>query len=250
VIEQSKLHVCIVRWQTLVRCYRRWCSKIWAVLLSSAFVVLGNNTQATDRPVNEQRLAAPPANSAPVNPTPQPPANPPECLSEGGGFLRAKLTGSIKAELNWSNRDMECSGATRPNGGVRMRFSHAFGKGDQRLVFLFGIPGLREGADARELPVNVTVIREGAGEFYGTRGDNKCLIDRLKQESLAGIPLRNRRYRITVSGFCTQPARAIAGEGSVLITRFDFAGRVDYSEEDSTTDERVVAGGASRPSGN
>jgi hypothetical protein len=156
--------------------------------------------------------------------------------------LRARLTGSIKAELNWNNVDTECSGATRPKGGVRMRFSHAFGKDDQRLVLVFGIPALREGVDAKALPVNVTLIREGAGQFFGTQGDDKCLIDSLHQEALAGIPKRNRRYRITASGFCTQPARAIAGDGSILITRFDFAGRVDYSEEDTTPDDRMIAG--------
>jgi hypothetical protein len=128
---------------------------------------------------------------------------------------------------------------------VRLRFSHDIGKDGHRLVLLFGIPGLKEGVDSRTMPVNLTLIREGAGEFYGTRGDDKCTIDLLHQEALAGIPLRNRRYRVIASGFCTQPARAIAGEGSILVTRFDFAGRVDYSEEDRT-DERVVSLGAGR----
>jgi hypothetical protein len=71
------------------------------------------------------------------------------------------------------------------------------------------------------------------------------MIDRLHQEALAGIPLRNRRYRVIASGFCTQPARAIAGEGSILVTRFDFAGRIDYSEEDRA-DERVVSIGTGK----
>jgi hypothetical protein len=199
---------------------------------------------AVDRPSTEQSQGAAPANSATSNiPAPLPTSSP--CLAEGGGFLKARLTGSIKAELNWSNQDTECSGATRPSGGVRLRFSHAIGKAGQRLVLLFGIPGLREGVDSRTLPVNLTLIREGAGEFYGTRGDDKCTIDRLHQEALAGIPLKNRRYRVIASGFCTQPARAISGEGSILITRFDFAGRVDYSAEDRA-DERVVSLGAGR----
>ena len=240
--EQSKLHVCIFDWQTSAPNYRTWCSKIWAVAWCSTVAVFSSTSVAADRPVNEQPSAAPPTNSAPApNAKPKPSL---ACLSEGGGFLRARLTGSINAELNWTNQDTECSGATRPKGGVRMRFSHAFGKEDQRLVLLFGIPTLREGVDSRALPVNVTLIREGAGQFFGTQGDDKCLIDRLQQEALEGmgIPKRNRRYRITASGFCTQPARAVAGEGSILITRFDFAGRIDYSEEDSAPDDRVMAG--------
>jgi hypothetical protein len=193
---------------------------------------------ATDRPAKEQTIAAAPVNSAPT--VSVAPKKSTECLTEGGGFLRARLTGSIKAELNWTNSDTECNGATRPDGGVRMRFSHVFGQDGQRLVLVFGIPTLREGVDARTMPVNLTLIREGAGQFFGTSGDDKCLIDRLHQEALAGIPKRNRRYRITVSGFCTQPARAISGEGSILVTRFDFAGRVDYSEEDNTPDDKVL----------
>jgi len=164
-----------------------------------------------------------------------------ECLQEGGGYLRARLTGGIDTELDWGNTDTECSGASRPSGGVRLRFGHAYGSEDQRLVFVFGIPGLREGHDARNLPVNITVIREGAGEFFGTQGDDKCTIDSLRQEAIAGIPLRNRRYRVIASGFCTQPARALTGGGSILITRFDFAGRVDYSEQDRTPDDLIVA---------
>lgn len=164
-----------------------------------------------------------------------------ECLPEGGGFLRARITGAIDTELDWRNADTECSGATRPSGGVRIRFGHAFGNEGQKLVFVFGIPGLREGKDARDLSVNITVIREGAGEFFGTQGDDKCTIETLRQEAIAGIPLRNRRYRVIASGFCMQPARALTGEGSILITRFDFAGRVDYSEQDRTPDDLIVA---------
>jgi hypothetical protein len=122
-----------------------------------------------------------------------------------------------------------------------MRFSHAFGSAEQRLVLVFGIPGMHEGLDARALPVNVTLIQEGTGQFFGTRGDDKCMIDRLHQEALTVIPNQKRSYRVTASGFCTQPARAVSGAGSILITRFDFAGRVDYSEEDRTPDDHVLA---------
>jgi len=167
------------------------------------------------------------------------------CLPEGGGFLRARLSGAVDADLSWNNEDTECSGATRPSGGVRIRFSHDFGKtpagGELRLVLLFGIPGLREGMPSHDLPVNLTIIREGAGEFFGTRGDDKCSIEKLEQRAIAGIPMRNRSYRVTARGFCTQPARAVTGDGVILVSRFDFTGRVDYSEEDRAPDAPVLA---------
>lgn len=163
-----------------------------------------------------------------------------QCLADGKGYFRARISGSIDSELNWPNAGLACVGGVRPNGGVRMRFSHAFGGAQQKLVFVFGIPTLREGQPARNLPVNLTVIREGAGEFYGTTGEDKCSIDELKQEAIAGIPHRNRSYRIVARGFCMQPAPALQGKGSILLTRFDFAGRIDFSEADDAAETPLM----------
>jgi hypothetical protein len=42
--------------------------------------------------------------------------------------------------------------------------------------------------------VNVTLIREGAGEFFSTQGDDKCTLDRVTQDAIVGIsaPLAHR----------------------------------------------------------
>lgn len=166
------------------------------------------------------------------------------CMADGKGFFRARISGSINAELDWGNQGMECTGATRPSGGVRVRFSHAFEGKDKQLVFLFGIPGLSEGQVARNLPVHLTVILQGAGQFYGTTGEDKCAIDEVRQEAITGIPRRNRSYRVVARGFCMQPAPAVRGTGSVLVSRFDFSGHIDFSEEDDAPDEpSVVKGG-------
>lgn len=158
------------------------------------------------------------------------------CLPDGSGSLKARLSGAVQAELVWGNDGTECTGAVRPDGGIRVRFSHKDDQEDEqhggRLVLLFGIAGLREGQSAKALPVNVTVIREGLGEFYSTQGDNKCTLDDVRQEPLVGIPHRSRSYRIIARGFCTHPARAVRGEGVILLSRFDYVGRVDFDSED------------------
>ena len=175
---------------------------------------------ATPRP--ETRQPSPPAAAS--------------CLANGKGFFRARLQGSLTADLDWGNEGTECTGALRPDGGVRLGFSRPiYGEG-QSLVLLFGIASLKEGVSARALPVNVTVIRQGTGEFYGTQGDDKCTLDEVHQDPVAGIPLRNRMYHVTARGFCIQPARSLSGDGAVLITRFDFSGRIDFSEDDTAED--------------
>lgn len=164
------------------------------------------------------------------------PVTPALCLPEGGGYLRARLSGVVKAELDWGNEGTECTGGVRPDGGIRVRFSRNDPAEGGRLVLLFGIAGLREGQAAKTLPVNVTIIREGKGEFYSTQGDNKCTLDEVKQEPIVGIPHRSRSYRITARGFCTNPARAVRGDGVILPSRFDYVGRVDFDSEDTDED--------------
>ena len=154
-----------------------------------------------------------------------------ECLPGGKGFLRARLSGAIKTELAWGN-DTDCSGAVRPDGGIRIRFQGTTASDKTRLVLVFGVAGLREGQSAQALGVNLTVVREGTGQFYSTRGDDKCTLDRVTQVPLVGIPHRTRSYRLVARGFCTEPARAVRGEGVILVSRFDFAGRVDFDTVD------------------
>jgi hypothetical protein len=203
-------------------------SKIWAGACAALLSGMPTAVLAQD--------SAPVAANAPATTN-----NPQQiCLAEGKGFLRARLSGAIRAEIDWSDATLECSGATRPRGGVRLRFSHPFGDKDQQLVLLFGIGKLREGEPARNLAVNLTVIRQGAGQFFGTQGDDSCTIDELRQEAIAGIPQRNRSYRVIARGFCIKPAPAVNGDGAVLMTRFDFAGRVDFSEEDARPDSTLA----------
>ena len=164
-----------------------------------------------------------------------------DAIEAGNGYLRARLSGALKTELNWGNDGTECTGAVRPtDGGIRMRFSRADGSG--KLVLVFGIAQLPEGRAARNLPVNVTLIREGAGEFFSTQGDDKCTLDAVTQDVIVGIPRRSRSYQVTARGFCTEPARAVRGKGAVLLSRFDYSGRVDFESQDTQSDETLTAG--------
>ena len=148
------------------------------------------------------------------------------------GFLRARLSGSASEELNWGATDLDCTGGARPdNAGVRIRFTQHVPAGTRHWIVVVGISGLKEGQRGRALPANVTLIHEGSGEFYSTQGDGKCTIDDVRQVAITGLPRKTRSYRVTARGFCTEPARSLGGPGSILVSRFDFAGRVDYESE-------------------
>lgn len=155
------------------------------------------------------------------------------CLPAQDGFITMRLRGSIEQEVRWTEPALECTGMSRPDGkGLRVRFAGAFDGGE--LAVVFAAPGLGIGHSGRSVPVNVTLL-DGAGErIYGTQGDGRCEFDAVEQRPIEGADLPGRSYRISARGFCVAPARALDGEGSVLLTRFDFAGRV-------TSDERTAA---------
>jgi hypothetical protein len=98
---------------------------------------------------------------------------------------------------------------------------------------VFGIAGVREGQPAKAVGVNLTIFLRGTSRVYGTRSDGRCTIDSLTQKLLpaAAKAAALRRYRVEARGFCTQPARAVRGEGFVLVSTFDFAGIVNYQDE-------------------
>lgn len=149
------------------------------------------------------------------------------CLPEA--FVEARLAGAIDAELRWQAADMQCDGMRRPDGkGLRVTFSGSVGA--ERLTLVFGAPRLAEGASGRAIPVNVTLIREG-GALYGTRGEDKCLLDEVRQEPLPPPAGDHgfRHWRIEAHGFCLEPARAVAGgRDAILIARFDFRGQLAW----------------------
>ncbi|HEU0225361.1 MAG TPA: hypothetical protein VFR29_08000 [Steroidobacteraceae bacterium] len=162
-----------------------------------------------------------------------PPSPPGErCLPGDAGFLSMRLRGSIEAEIDWRGSELDCTGMSRPDGrGLRLRFA---GRRDgAELAVVFAAPELPMGASARGVPVNVTLLDEGGRRIYGTQGDQRCMFDVVEQQAIEGEGIAPRSFRVSARGFCTAPARAVDGDGAVLLTRFDFAGIVTWREDDS-----------------
>jgi len=151
----------------------------------------------------------------------------PICKPASRGFLRARLQGSIDADIDWASGVPQCRGGVRPGGdGVRLLYKGKDGA-NQPLLLVIGAGPLRKGESARNVPVNLTIVREGSGQFFATQGDGKCVLDSVTQEPLPGS---ERQYLLTGRGFCTQPARSVGGQGAVLVSRFDLEAIVDYDE--------------------
>jgi hypothetical protein len=150
------------------------------------------------------------------------------CLPAGAGYLRARIRGALNVDIDWRNTDLECDGGERPDrSGIRLSFAGRLPSNGQRVRLVFGVAA-REGSAGSALPTNLTVIFEGEKRLFATLGDDKCTIDRLQQERLGDGQGPARTYRIVARGFCTEPVTALSGAERIVISRFDFAGRVAF----------------------
>jgi hypothetical protein len=173
--------------------------------------------------------------------TATPPANPLDvpaktgCLPGGNGFLRARIRGSLNLDVDLRNAELECDGAARPDGsGIRISFAGPVRSDGRRLRMVFGVAHATEGAAGNGLPTNLTVIFEGETRLFATRGDDKCTIDKLEQERVGSVGGTLRSYRVVASGFCTEPANALNDKERIVVSSFDFAGRVTYTPAPAT----------------
>lgn len=158
------------------------------------------------------------------------------CLPSGGAYLRAKIRGAVRLDVDLKGPRLSCEGGPRFDGsGIRMGFEGR--AGGRRLRMVFGINGAREGRPGRELPTNLTVIFEGERQLFATQGDGNCTVDRLRQERIEGTAgpspssagaANARAYRVEAHGFCIAPANDVGGKRRILVTTFDFAGRADF----------------------
>lgn len=147
-----------------------------------------------------------------------------ECLPDRSGYLRLRVRGARNLDIDWRDAELQCDGGPRPGqAGLRLTFARN-PSGEPRLRLVLGIAAVPGAGSSREVPANVTLIFEGEQRLYSTRGDDKCTIDELLQTPIEA-PARHA-LRVAGRGFCVAPAAAIGGRDDVLVTRFDFAGRV------------------------
>jgi hypothetical protein len=67
---------------------------------------------------------------------------------------------------------------------------------------------------------------------FATLGDDKCTVDSLTQQRVENLGAPRAVYRVVARGFCLGPASSLTQGERVFVTSFDFAGRVEFTEED------------------
>ena len=160
-----------------------------------------------------------------------PPEDPHGCLKAGNGFLRAKIRGAVNLDIDLHNGELQCEGGPRPNGsGVRVSFAGPRTSDGRRLRMVFGVGTATEGRSGHALPTNLTVIFEGEQRVFATRGQDRCTVDQLEQERLGALGGPVRTYRVLARGFCVSPATALDDRARILVSTFDFAGRVTFED--------------------
>jgi hypothetical protein len=160
------------------------------------------------------------------------------CFAAGTGYLRARMRGSVDLDLDWKNAQMECEGGPRPPGkdnksnGIRVSIGGPIRGEGRRIRLVFGIGGVDEGKDGKTLPTNVTILFEGEQRLFATMGDDKCTVDSLKQQRVENLDPAHAVYRVEAHGFCLGPATSLTQDARVLVTSFDFAGKVEFTDDD------------------
>ncbi len=172
-------------------------------------------------------LAGIPARSA------DPPTSQPGCLAAGNGYLRARVRGALNLDLDWKNAEMQCEGGPRPSGnGLRVSIGGPLRSDGRRIRMVFGIAGLGEGAGGEALRTNVTILFEGEKRLFATQGDDKCTADSVTQQRVETLGPGRAIYRVVARGFCLGPATNLARTERIVLQRFDFAGRVEFGDDD------------------
>lgn len=154
----------------------------------------------------------------------------PACIPGGGGRLVMELSGKFEANIDWGNEGTLCEGGPRPEGdALRLMFKRE----DEGLLVVIAITGLDRGMTGSGLLANLTMVREGRGEFYGTLGADACVVDVTEN---VPEPSATDAYRISGAGRCVAPIEAIAREGEVRVAApFQFTGIVYWHDEADET---------------
>lgn len=144
----------------------------------------------------------------------------------GDGYLQAKLSGALTADLDWTDATLRCESMLRPDDrGVRLRFSGEVAR--ERLAIIVAIPDLEAGMTGTDIDAVVTVTVDGSGRFFSTPNLGACWTDITSNEPLPGEP---GAYVIAGELACVGPLGEFNGDAFVEIRDLRFSGVTSWRE--------------------
>jgi hypothetical protein len=144
------------------------------------------------------------------------------------GQLEVRIGGAFTARVGPPARQ-SCEGGPRPDDdGLRVAYRSVVIENGDSLLVILGLQDLERGQTGARLPLNVTVVREGKGEFFGTRGPDLCTADLTVHEP-AGDP---DLWRLAGEGRCHGALQAVAREGEITLAPFRFSAVVSREVAD------------------
>lgn len=148
------------------------------------------------------------------------------CNAATGAFLAGDLHGALAGTLHWAGPGLECAGSLRPGAdGVRLQFAGPL-PGGGRAILILGIDSPAGDPAPGEWPLNLTIIEEGTGRFYATRGPGRCWV------RLTGVsPLPGAGFTLTGSFWCAGALPSLTDRSAVTPGEIRFTGQVQPPPE-------------------
>jgi len=145
-----------------------------------------------------------------------------------GTFLKARVLGVVRGQLDADAAELRCDGGPRPDGqGARLYF--ALEDGDSSgFAIIVALPALQPGTDGSELAANVTVILEGEARFFSTQDRDICWADVTSEARPDGSANNRRSYLLGGRLYCIAPLAEVGGIDSIMIEDAQFRGLLDW----------------------
>lgn len=150
------------------------------------------------------------------------------CILDRSGYIHGQAYGAIGLNVDWTGTDLACGGMTRPaEHGVRLVFASPADSQSNRLVFVIGIDRMLDDLVNRESAVNLTIIDERTGRFFGTRGMDRCWTSVSELHELSSAPTS---FRVDGEFYCAGSIPSLSDNASVTLSEFHYSGRLTLDD--------------------
>ena len=150
------------------------------------------------------------------------------CVLDQSGYIHGRLYGAIKINVDWTGSALACGGMARPNKrGVRLVFASPAQSQSKRRIFVIGIDRTIDKLARGEAAINLTIIDEKSGRFFGTRGLDRCWTQVSDVKKIASAP---GTYRVDGDLYCAGSIPSLSDNASVTLSDFHYSGRLTLDE--------------------